>query len=41
MPNISVTDYTKEELDRIKEAEEHTNYDSVLRSLVGNYEVSG
>lgn len=40
MPNIRVTDYTHEELKRIKEAEDHTNFDSVLRALVGSYEVS-
>lgn len=40
MPNIRITDYTKDELDRIKKAEEHTNYDSVLRALIGSYEVN-
>lgn len=37
---IEIQDYTRSELDRIMKAEEHTNYDSVIRALVGNYEVS-
>lgn len=37
---IQVTDFTKAELDRIKDAEEHTSYDSVVRSLVGNYQAA-
>lgn len=40
MPTINVTEYTKDELDRIKDAEQHTSYDSVVRALVGNYQVS-
>lgn len=38
MPTIQVSEYVKEELDDIKEMEEHTSYDSVVRSLLGNYE---
>lgn len=36
---IAVSEYVKTELDRVKEEEEHTTYDSVIRSLLGTHEV--
>lgn len=41
MAQIQVSDYVKSELDRVKAAEEHTSYDSVIRVLVGNYDANG
>lgn len=38
MAEIEVSDYMKDELDRIMKAEEHQSYDSVIRVLVGNYD---
>lgn len=38
MPHITVSEHVKSELDGIKESEEHTSYDSVVRVLLGNYE---
>lgn len=35
---IGVSDHVKTELDRIKEAEEHTSYDSVVRTLLKEYD---
>lgn len=35
---IDVSEYVKDELDRIMGEEEHKTYDSVVRVLVGNYE---
>lgn len=37
MANIQVSEYVKDELDEIKQREEHKSYDSVLRVLVGSY----
>lgn len=37
MPTIKVREWTKEELDDIKEEEEHSSYDSVLKSLIKEY----
>lgn len=37
MPVIDVSEYVKNELDDVKEAEEHKSYDSVLRALLGEY----
>lgn len=34
MPNIKVQDWTKERLEDIKEEEEHTSLDSVIKSLL-------
>ena len=34
MPTIKVHDWTKEELDEIKEQEEHSSYDSVIKTLL-------
>lgn len=39
MPTIEVSEYVKAELDRIRDAEEHKSYDSVIRALVGTYEL--
>lgn len=39
MTQVKLSAYVKGELDRIKEAEDHTTYDSVVRSLISNYEV--
>lgn len=38
MPQIEISEYMKDELDRIMEEEEHKTYDSVVRVLVGNYD---
>lgn len=38
MPTIDVSDYVKEELERIKKEEQHRSFDSVVRALLGNYE---
>lgn len=38
MPQIEVSEYVKEELDTIKDKEEHKSYDSVVRVMLGNYE---
>lgn len=34
MPTIHVTDWTKDHLDAIKEEEDHSSYDSVLKTLL-------
>jgi len=34
MPLISVSEYVKEKLDKIKAEEQHKSYDSVIRSLL-------
>lgn len=34
MPTIKVREWTKDELDDIKEEEEHSSYDSVIKSLI-------
>lgn len=34
MPSIHVTEWTKNRLDEIKEREEHSSYDSVVKSLL-------
>jgi len=34
MPVINVSEYVKRKLDRIKEEEQHTSYDSVIRTLL-------
>lgn len=38
MPTISVSGFVKRRLDEIKEEEDHTSYDSVLRVLVMEHE---
>lgn len=38
MPTINVSEYVKDELDDVKEAEQHRSYDSVVRSLLRNYD---
>lgn len=35
---IQVSDAVKERLDAIKDAEGHTSYDSVVRTLLGAYD---
>lgn len=37
MPTIDVSDHVKDELDRLKELEEHRSYDSVVRMLLLQY----
>lgn len=37
---IAVSEYVKAELDRVKDEEQHTTYDSVIRALLGTYEVT-
>lgn len=34
MPQVTVTNYVKEQLNEIQSAEEHTSIDSVIRSLL-------
>ncbi len=34
MPSIKVHDWTKGQLDEIKEEEEHSSYDSVIKTLL-------
>lgn len=34
---VPVTEWTKSELERLKEEEEHTSFDSVIRTLLGAY----
>jgi len=34
MPTIHVKEWTKEQLDRIKDEEDHSTYDSVVKSLI-------
>jgi len=34
MPTIKVHDWTKEQLEDIKEEEEHSSFDSVIKSLL-------
>jgi len=34
MPLINVSDYVKKKLDQIKDEEQHTSYDSVIRTLL-------
>ncbi len=35
--NVKVSDWTKEQLDKFKEDEQHTSLDSVIRSLIERY----
>lgn len=37
MPTVEVSEYVKQELDEIREDEQHKSYDSVVRALLGNY----
>lgn len=41
MPNIKVTDWTKTQLDEIRDEEDHTTYDSVVKSLINCHESRG
>ena len=34
MPNVNVSDWTKDQLEKIKKEEDHKSLDSVIRSLV-------
>jgi hypothetical protein len=34
MPTIKVNDWTKEQLEEIKENEDHSSFDSVIKSLL-------
>ncbi len=34
MPNVKVQDWTKKRLEEIKEEEDHTSLDSVIKSLL-------
>jgi len=34
MPAVHVTDWTKAQLDDIKQTEDHSSYDSVIKSLL-------
>lgn len=40
MSTVKVRDWTKEKLDDIKEEEVHPSYDSVIKSLIKEYESS-
>jgi len=37
---IQVSDHVHEELKRLKQEEEHSTFDSLIRSMAANYEVS-
>lgn len=39
MTQVKLSKYVKDELDRIKELEDHTTYDSVVRSLINAYDI--
>jgi len=39
MTQVKLSEYVKDELDRIKEVEDHTTYDSVVRSLINAYDI--
>lgn len=39
MATVPVSDYVKEELGELKDKEEHTSYDSLMRSMIRDYEV--
>jgi len=41
MPTIKVHDWTKEQLDDIKDEEEHSSYDSVIKSLLKERQKGG
>jgi hypothetical protein len=34
MPTVKIKEWTKDELDDIKEEEDHSSYDSVIKSLI-------
>jgi hypothetical protein len=34
MPTVHVTEWTKKQLDELKEAEDHSSYDSVVKTLL-------
>lgn len=38
MPVIDVSEYVKNELDDVKDAEEHKSYDSAIRALLAEYD---
>lgn len=38
MPTVMVSEHVKGELDRLKDEEGHTSYDSTIRTLLLNYE---
>lgn len=38
MPTINVSEVVKDQLDGIKEGEQHRSYDSVVRTLLREYE---
>jgi hypothetical protein len=38
MPKVDVSEYVKQELEELKDREEHKSMDSVIRTLLGNYE---
>jgi len=40
MPTIKVQEWTKEELEKVKEEEDHTSLDSVIKSLLKEREIS-
>jgi len=38
MPQVKLSHYVKDRLEDIKDSEDHTSYDSVVRSLLQHYE---
>jgi len=38
MATVPVTDHVKGRLEKLKESEEHTSYDSLLRGMLSDYE---
>lgn len=39
MPTVKLKEWTKDELDDIKEEEDHSSYDSVIKSLIKEHKV--
>lgn len=38
MPAVEVSEYVYDELESMKNDEEHKSFDSVIRTLLGNYD---
>jgi len=41
MATVPVSDHVKERLGQLKDAEEHTSYDSLVRSMLKDYDSDG
>lgn len=38
MPTVNISEFVKDELDAIKDDEQHRSYDSVVRALLAEYD---